>query len=155
MLVVILVGSILLAIIGGVMYEVSNFTVSDIGEVIFGIGAVCAGVTIFAIGVGLMINSDGRVIDEKIAMYEEENAKIEEQIATVVEQYQKYETEIFTEVAPESSMTLVALYPELKSDTLVQSQIEVYTANNEKIKELRSKEISYRNWLWWLYFGGK
>ena len=155
MLVTILIISILVAIIGGVMYEVSNFTVSDIGEVIFGIGAVCAGVTIFAIGVGLIINADGRVIDEKITMYEEENAKIEEQIATVVEQYQKYETEIFTEVTPESSMTLVALYPELKSDTLVQSQIEVYTANNEKIKELRLKEISYQNWLWWLYFGGK
>lgn len=155
MLVTILIISILVGIIGYALYAMCNSTVSDVGEVMSSIGAVGAGLAIFAISVGAVINSDGRVLDKKIAMYEEENTKIEEQIAEVVEQYQKYETEIFTEVTPESSMTLVALYPELKSDTLVQSQIEVYTANNEKIKELRDKEISYQNWLWWLYFGGK
>lgn len=93
------------------------------------------------------------VLDEKIAMYQEENTKIEEQIATVVENYQEYETDIFTEVKPESSVTLVAMYPELKSDTLVQEQIKVYTANNQKIKELKEATISGSVKRWWLYFG--
>lgn len=88
-----------------------------------------------------------------IAMYEEENTKIEQQIADVVTQYQEYEEGIFTEVAPESAMTLVALYPELKSDTLVQSQIEIYADNNKQIKELKCKAINTSVIRWWLYFG--
>ena len=84
-----------------------------------------------------------------------ENQKIETQIAETVQQYQEYESGIFTEVAPESSVILVALYPELKADTLVQKQIEVYVANNEKIKELKESNITGDVKRWWLYFGGK
>ena len=95
------------------------------------------------------------VIDDRIAMYQEENAKIEQQIADIVEQYQKYETDIFMDVAPDTAVTLVALYPELKSDILVQSQIEVYTENNKMIKSLRDQQIKGNVSRWWLYFGGK
>lgn len=93
-------------------------------------------------------------VDEKIAMYQEENAKIEVQIATTVENYQQYENNIFTEVTPDSSITLVALYPELKSDTLIQAQIEVYIENNNKIKSLKEDKINGSVYRWWLYFGG-
>ena len=94
------------------------------------------------------------VIDDRIAMYEEENTRIEQQVADVVEQYQKYETDIFMEVAPESAVTMVSLYPELKSDSLVQAQIEVYTENNKTIKDLRDQQIKGNVYRWWLYFGG-
>lgn len=121
--------------------------------------------TLTAGGVGLVISLIGAIIlticvselstvDARIEMYQEENTKIEAQIADVVEQYQKYETDIFTEVAPDSSISLVALYPELKADTLVQKQIEVYTENNAKIKELREEKIGGSVARWWLYFGG-
>ncbi len=98
--------------------------------------------------------SNLKVIDQKIEMYQEENAKIEEQISETVKQYQEYESGIFTEVAPESAVTLVALYPDLKADTLVQKQIEVYLENNEKIKGLKEEKISGSVKRWWLYFGG-
>lgn len=94
-----------------------------------------------------------RTVDARIEMYQEENTRIEQQIAETVQQYQQHETNIFTEVAPESSMTLVALYPELKSDALVQQQIEIYISNNEKIKELREEKIQGSVNRWWLYFG--
>ena len=95
------------------------------------------------------------VIDQKIEMYQEENTRIEEQIAATVKQYQEYETDIFTAVSPdESSIVLVSLYPELKADTLVQSQIEIYTANNQAIKSLREQKINGTVDRWWLYFGG-
>ena len=95
------------------------------------------------------------VIDDRIEMYEEENTRIEQQIADVVEGYQKYETNIFMEVAPESAVTMVSLYPELKSDSLVQAQIEVYVENNKTIKYLKDKQIEGDVYRWWLYFGGK
>ena len=78
---------------------------------------------------------------------------IEEQIAETVKKYQQYETDIFTEVASDSAITLVALYPELKADTLVQSQIDVYIKNNEKIKSLKEDKINGTINKWWLYFG--
>lgn len=96
-----------------------------------------------------------KVIDQKIEMYQEENAKIEEQISDVVKQYQEYESGIFAEVAPESAVTLVALYPELKTDTLVQKQVEVYLENNSKIKQMKETKINGSVNRWWLYFGGE
>lgn len=97
--------------------------------------------------------NDCSVADERIAMYEEENAKIEADVENAVMQYQQYETGVFTQLTPDSTVTLVSLYPELKSDTLVQKQLEVYIANNEKIKELKETKIYGRVYKWWLYFG--
>ena len=109
---------------------------------------ICVGVVL------ILFNAKLSVIDDKIEMYSQENAKIEEQISEVVKQYQEYEKEVFTEVSPENSIALVSLYPELKSDTLVQQQIEVYVANNQKIKELNEEKIDAKVIKWWLYFGG-
>ena len=95
------------------------------------------------------------VIDDKIAMYESQNTKIEEQISDVVERYMEYESGVFTEVSSDSAITLVALYPDLKSDALVESQIELYTDNNRKITELMEKKINGSVTRWWLYFGGE
>lgn len=91
-------------------------------------------------------------IDKKIALYEEENIKIETQIATVVNQYQEFEHSIIIECKPESAMTLVALYPDLKSDILVAKQIETYIANNDKIKELKEEKINQELIGWWFNF---
>ncbi len=92
-------------------------------------------------------------IDEKIEVYEQENIKIESQIDSVVTAYMEHENEIFTNIKPKDSITLVTLYPELKSDALVQKQLEVYAANNNKIKTLKEEKISAKIASWWLYFG--
>ena len=112
--------------------------------------SVIALVTAIMIGVSLSLTT---VANEKVAMYEEENAAIEEQIATIVEQYQKYETDIFENAKVESPITYVSLYPELKSDSLVQKQIEIYVSNNNKIKDLKKESINASIYRWWLYFG--
>ncbi len=96
---------------------------------------------------------NGRVIDSKIEMYQEENKNIETQMDILVEKYMDYESETFEELKGESSVTLVSLYPELKADELVKSQVEVYTSNNKTIKDLKEKKINLSTWKWWLYFG--
>ena len=153
MILVILVIGILMIILGIVLYDKLDCGKDEIGTVFQIVGTV---VTIIStiVTIVLLVCVLNRVnIDKKIAIYEEENTKIEQQIADTVKQYQEYETGIFTEVAPESSITLVALYPELKSDTLVQSQIKVYVDNNKTIKELKSSAINAPVYRWWLYFG--
>ena len=92
-------------------------------------------------------------IDDKIAMYQEENAKIESQVADIVERYMEYETETFEIKTDDSYIVVASLYPELKSNTLVKSQIEVFVDNNNKIKELKEEKIGYSIARWWLYFG--
>jgi hypothetical protein len=94
------------------------------------------------------------VLDKKIAMYQEENAKIEAQISEIVQHYMAYEGQVFKDSrSSENAMTLAALFPELKSDTLVQKQIEVYAANNARIKKLKEDKVSLGTEKWILYFG--
>jgi len=153
MIILLLIIFIIMAAIGIWLNTDTDFEYSGGAMGVVGLlGAVASFIAMVSLIIGV---SNLTVINEKIAMYEQENQKIETQIAETVQQYQEYESGIFTEVAPESSVTLVALYPELKADTLVQKQIEVYIANNEKIKELKESNITGDVKRWWLYFGGK
>lgn len=131
--------------------------VEDWCEVVPAFTVIIGGVGTFIsliVGIVLWVNcSMLTTIDARIDMYQEENTKIEEQISAAVKQYQDYETDIFEDLKPESSITLVSLYPELKSDSLVQKQLEVYLANNEKIKSLKEEKINGRVTKWWGYFG--
>lgn len=118
--------------------------------VVGGIGAVIT--LIITVFLAISVSFSG-TIDEKIAMYTEENEKIETQIEAAVEKYMDYESETFSSVSPESAITLVALYPELKSDALISSQIDVYVKNNQKIVYLQESKINASVSRWWLYFG--
>lgn len=139
-------------VILGIVLAVNDFEMTSVIVTVPSAIALLASVVVV---VWLCTNVSGlSVIDAKIEMYEAENATIETQIAETVSQYQNHEKEIFTEIAPESAVTLVALYPELNSDTLVQKQIEVYLENNSKIKTLKETKISGKVYRWWLYFGG-
>lgn len=151
MILVILAVSIVLVIAGIILYEKTDS--EDLSEAMQVIGFITIVISIVVIIILGIFVSKLNVIDDQIAMYEEENTRIEEQIATIVKQYQEYETEIFSNAKSDSAITLVSLYPELKSDSLVSSQIEVYVKNNERIKELKEKKITGNVLRWWLYFG--
>ena len=153
MILVIFGASILLGIAMWIIYDETN--AGEWCSVSGGIGflfSIIAFIAIIILGIHVKSLS---VIDSRIEMYEEENARIEQQIADVVEEYQKYETDFFMEVSPESAVTMVSLYPDLKSDSLVQAQIEVYVENNKTIKYLKDKQINGDVYRWWLYFGEK
>lgn len=95
----------------------------------------------------------GRTYEQKITMYQEENKKIESQVDVVVQKYMAHEDSTFKTAKNESAMTLVALYPELKSDSLVKEQIRIFNKNNEKIKSLKEDQIDVSTAKFWLYFG--
>lgn len=117
----------------------------------FGVIAFAMIVTICCIAPKIATAS---TIDDKIGMYQEENATIEQDIDRIVEEYLKHEHDTFADLkTEESSITLVTLFPELKSDTLVQQQLEIYVANNEKIRSLREEKVDIAKLKWLLYFG--
>lgn len=104
-----------------------------------------------AITIGSLVNV--RTIDNKIIMYEEENAKIEMQMETLVTKYMEFEHDTFKDLSSNNAITLINLYPELKSDTLVQQQLDMYVDNNKKIREFKESKLNASNYRWWIYFG--
>lgn len=98
-----------------------------------------------------------QIADTKIAMYEEENTKIEQDITTIVKDYMNYEKDTYKiaseQIENSSLLVLTELYPDLKSNELVKKQIDIYTENNNKIKQLKEEKINNQVCKWWLYFG--
>lgn len=92
-------------------------------------------------------------IDDKIGLYKQENANIESQVSAIVSEYMDFETETFVQLKNESPIVLVNLYPELKSDALVEKQIALYMENSRTIKSLECERLEYRIYAWWLFFG--
>lgn len=143
---------IILLIISTIMFILSfMFDCDGIGY----LSGLCFFV-LFVISISFGISvSIGRSIDEKISMYQEENTKIEKQLDTLISNYMNYESNTYEKFKSESSITLVSMYPELKSDKLVEEQISVYEENNKKIRELKEDKINLKVKKWWLYFGGR
>ena len=107
-------------------------------------------IILFIIDCGVKASSS-IVIDKKISMYQEENKKIEKEITSVVNSYKDYEKEVISNAG--EMATILIRFPELKSNELVNKQIQVYVDNNNKIKKLKEDKIDYSLAKWWLYFG--
>ena len=159
MLIVILAISAIILGIGLYIYIKHGRTMyrndrEGIYQTLLGIGGSCTIMSLVAILLLGITLSNKLMIDDKIAVYQEENNNIEQQISAIVNDYKVYEKDTYSEFKNESPTVLVSLFPELKSDTLVSKQIEIYVENNKTIKELKTEKLSYRPYEWWLYFGG-
>ena len=142
MIIVIIVITILIGILEMYMFDEC-----------FGAGLIFLGELIALI---FLINGlvNMRVIDTKIELYSQQNIKIESKVENAVKQYMEYENKTFTELKNEESyITLVSLYPELKSDELIKKEIEIYEENNKKILSLKEEKTNKTIYRWWLYFG--
>lgn len=151
---IILICVLLLILTAACVYCVNNCCFGEgifmAGSVLFGIGFIISCVAFICIAITV---SSGKTISQRIEMYQEQNQKIEESITDLVENYMNYESNTFKNLSSDSAITLVSLYPELKSDTLVEQQCNLYMENNKKITELREEQINMTIYRWWLYFG--
>ena len=147
----------LIMIVIGLVWESLDWDSLGFPTVFLG-GIAEVGVVIGMIAAGINI-SQLQVADSKIAMYEEENNKIQEQISSIVENYKDYEKNTYTEslknidIRNTDVVVLAQLYPDLKADGMVTKQMDIYTENNNKIKELKEQKLDYQVAKWWLYFG--
>lgn len=153
MILVILGVSILVLIVSSIISECAKSNIDELFEAISFISAFLTGIAIVVLVILIFANAWGTTLEEKIAMYQEENAVIEQQMSDLVVTYMEYEGNTFKACSNESAITLVSLYPELKSDSLVERQMEVYVENNKKIKKLKESLINRGVVKWWLYLG--
>lgn len=149
MLILLLVIFILLFILGAYIEE---NTYSYGGEVL-GIISIMTCIAIIISGMAIII-AYPRNIDEKLNMYQEENQSIELKVKETIKSYMNYEQETYKNLVETADITtLLIKYPELNSNELVKHEIEIYKNNNDKIKELKEKQIDRSSYNWWLYFG--
>lgn len=93
-------------------------------------------------------------VNNQLEKYQNENAKIQSEMDKVVETYMEYKKDELGDLKIEgNNIYFVNMFPELKSDELIQKQIQIYMDNSQSIKDLevRKNEISESKWL--LYFG--
>lgn len=122
-------------------------------DYIVAIEAIVLGICALFLIFNIASIATSHTIDQKIAMYEEENAKIQATLSATVENYLEHEKGILTDLNPEDATVVLASYPELKSDTIVASQMENYVKNTEEIKSLKKDKINISKKKWWVYFG--
>lgn len=126
----------------------------DVEEFIGGI--VLFGFILFMImiAIGYCINNviHEKIYHQQIEILEEENKIIDEEIKLIVKEYMNWESDVYDQFKNESAITLVQLYPDLKSNELVQTQISVFLSNREEIKHLKKKTLETKVAKWWLYF---
>ena len=152
MIYIILGVCIILLILGFIL------TSSDYDDV--GISFICIGGLIGAIFViALLItlgcyNSTKSTADSQIKVYEEQNDIIMAQIEPLVEKYLNYEKETYSTLKVDSN-TLVAMsmYPELKGNEFVQSQIKIIMENQKKITDLRLSKAKLNEYKLWIFVG--
>ncbi len=148
---------ILLLVIGIGLFIWGSCVNDDNWELDFRQGWGIAFIVISIIGAIILIPiaiSSGPIADKKIEMYEEENKRIESRISETVEKYMNYEKDIVYKVSEdEDAFSLISLYPDLKSDQLVQTEIDTYISNNNKIKEIKCNKLYNPVYKFLLYFG--
>lgn len=149
---------VLCTIIFAVVHKKVNDYRGYQGGFLFGAGiAGVISIIILAVALGQLPKTlplHEKNIDEKISMYQQENERIEAEMDAMVESYMQYETDVIDNVVEgKSSIALVSVFPELKSDALVQKQLIVYLNNNETIKALKAEKIEIAKTRWLVYFG--
>lgn len=139
-------------IIGGVLCYI-NTNYEEMGCVLMSVGGILSLALVIVLIVGGVEISQDRVIDQKIEMYQEENTAIETNITTAVEKYLEHEHNVYDDLQGENIEVLLVAYPQIKSDTLVATQLEVFINNNNKIKALKEQKLNIKVWRFWVYFG--
>ena len=152
MLILVSVVLLALTILLFVLAQDYPYAMWDAAGTIFAVLFIASAIGMFV--VGYHVHRCKYVIPTQITMYEEENARIEEKVRDTVNKYMEYEGGVIMEIAPEDdAMSLISLYPDLKTDQLMSEEISVYIANNDQIKKLRSEQAEQASYKWWLYFG--
>lgn len=140
---------ILILIIGIVLFVTGR---EEVEETLEGFGFIAICLSVFMILVLLIAFPYN--IDEKIELYETENMAIETKIKETVRAYMNYEQETYTNLVENADLvTLLITYPELNSNELVKSEIDIYKDNSSKLKELKEEQLMKPTLAWWLYFG--
>ena len=156
MLIVFLVICVVL-LVCGIIWNWFSYGDSDGALCCMSVGGIFTFVMLIIMSVAITKTVSIPVIEQQIAMYEEENEDIEQEVKVIIDSYIAYEEGVYGNIdiddySGDRLLLLTQLYPELKANTLIQTQIELHTSNAAEIKELKKDLLNTKVWAWWLYF---
>lgn len=103
---------------------------------------------------GIAIITCERVYPQKKAYIIQVNKELENKLYDIVLEYKDYEQDTFKNLTPENASTYIIVnYPELKSNTLVESYMQTIVENKQELQKLELEHIDNQVCKWWLYFG--
>ena len=146
---------IILIILGTFMVHWDKYDYEDVGGILCTIGIFIGIVFLIALISCLgCYNATKTTSNSQIKVYEEQNEIVIAQIEPLVEKYLNYEKDTYNNLKVDSN-TLVAMsmYPELKGNEFVQSQIKIIIDNQQKITQLKLKKARLNAYKMWIFVG--
>ena len=153
MIYIVLIICVILIILGLILLNNTDCEMGGLVSLI--IGCVVGCIFLIALFVCLIsYNATKSTADSQIKVYEEQNEIVLSQIEPLVEKYLNYEKNTYSSLKVDSN-TLVAMsmYPELKGDEFVQSQIKIIMDNQSKITQLKLDKVKLKVFKFWLFVG--
>ena len=153
MIYIVLIICVILIILG--LIVLNNTDCDCVGAGMIGVGSLVGVVFLIALFVCLIsYNATKSTAASQIKVYEEQNEVILSQIGPLVDKYLDYEKDTYSKLKVDSS-TLIAMsmYPELKGNEFVQSQIKIIIDNQAKITSLKLDQAKLNVFKFWLFVG--
>lgn len=153
MIYIVLIVCVILIILGAILLNNTDYEIGGGALVI--VGGIVGSIFLIALFVSLICyNATKSTADSQIKVYEEQNEIVLSQIEPLVEKYLNYEKDTYSSLKVDSN-TLVAMsmYPELKGDEFVQSQIKIIMDNQSKITQLKLSKARLNAFKFWLFMG--
>ena len=92
--------------------------------------------------------------DRQIVILEERNELVLKQIEPLVEKYLNYETETLSKFKVDvNNLVALSMFPELKGNEFIKSQIDIIIKNQDKITKLKLQKASLNAYKLWLFMG--
>lgn len=117
------------------------------------IGGITLALSFLIIMSGVSHIAEEKTINGQIDLYEQENAQIEIEINNAIDEYVRLERNGSKKTSSTILTTLVAMYPEVCDNVLVQSKINAYIKNSNEIILLKEEVLQIKTWKWWVCFG--
>lgn len=118
-------------------------------------GAVCITAIIATIIAWLITIGSYNTIkttnEAHLRILEQQNEIVISQIEPLVEKALEYESSTYKELTPEEIIACGNMYPELKANEFIQTQIQIILKNQEEIKKLKIEKIQLNAFSFWLW----
>lgn len=140
--------TIILLIIGFITYRSYD---EDVGVAcyIFSIAFFITTLIVFA-----CYNNTKASCDKKITVLEEKNELVLKQVEPIVNRYLLYESETLEKVKVSSeNIVALSMYPELKGNEFLKSQIDIVVKNQDEITKLKLNKAELNAYKLWIFMG--
>lgn len=123
----------------------------DVGFGCYIFSGVLLGITLIVLA---CYNDTKASCDGKIAVLEERNEVVLKQVEPIVNRYLLYESETLEKVKVSSeNIIALSMYPELKGNEFLKSQIDIVVKNQDEITKLKLSKAELNVYKLWIFMG--